>query len=65
MHAINKYSQAIKHIFLENGKSLLDVIEICKASAMETQEVALQTVISSLPVKGPFLCTNCNSEQNI
>ncbi|GJR89610.1 uncharacterized protein Tco_0213621 [Tanacetum coccineum] len=63
MHAINKYAQAIKHIFLENGKSLLDVIEICKASALETQEVALQTVISSLPLKGSFMCTNCNSEQ--
>lgn len=61
MHACKSYRHAIKHIHLENGKSLLEMIEICKASASETLEVALQTVISSLPAKGPFMCTNCNS----
>ncbi|KAK1411800.1 hypothetical protein QVD17_32573 [Tagetes erecta] len=61
MHACNSYRHAIKHIFLENGKSLLELIEICKASASETLDVAFQTVISSLPVKGPSLCTECNS----
>nr|XP_043611231.1 uncharacterized protein LOC122582862 [Erigeron canadensis] len=60
MHARKSYRHAIKHICLENGKSLLEVIEICKSSAMETLEVALQAVISSLPAKGPSICTNCN-----
>ncbi|KAF5784098.1 putative histone acetyltransferase chromatin regulator PHD family [Helianthus annuus] len=60
MHACKLYRHAIKHIRLENGKSLLDVIEICKASALEPAEVALQTVIRSLPVKGPSMCIKCN-----
>lgn len=60
LHAIEQYRHAIKHICLENGKSLLEVLEICKSSAMETLEVALQTVISSLPVKKPSLCAECN-----
>ncbi|KAD1885338.1 hypothetical protein E3N88_42159 [Mikania micrantha] len=51
MHACKSYRHAIKHIRLENGKSLLEMIEICKASASESVEVALQNVISSLPVK--------------
>ncbi|KAK1426050.1 hypothetical protein QVD17_14718 [Tagetes erecta] len=59
MHACNSYRHAIKHIRLENGKSLLDVIEICKTSALESVDVALQTVINSLPVKGPSMCTKC------
>ncbi|XP_076916351.1 uncharacterized protein LOC143576031 isoform X2 [Bidens hawaiensis] len=61
MHALKSYRHAIKHIFLENGKSLLELIEICKAAASETLDVALQTVINSLPVKGPSMCTKCNS----
>ncbi|XP_076940347.1 uncharacterized protein LOC143609488 [Bidens hawaiensis] len=60
MHALRSYRHAIKHIFLENGKSLLELIEICKAAASETLDVALQTVISSLPAKGPSMCTKCN-----
>ncbi|KAI3739968.1 hypothetical protein L2E82_30382 [Cichorium intybus] len=59
-HACESYRHAIKFITLENGKSLLEVLEICKSSALETLEVALQTVISSLPVKGPSICTNSN-----
>ncbi|XP_076918650.1 uncharacterized protein LOC143579147 [Bidens hawaiensis] len=58
LHACKQYRHAIKHIHLENGKSLLEVIEICKAS--DSVEAALQTVISSLPVKGPSVCTKCN-----
>ncbi|KAC9968855.1 hypothetical protein E3N88_45017 [Mikania micrantha] len=61
MHACKSYRHAIKHIFLVNGKSLLELIEICKASASDTLEVALQTVISSLPAKGPSICTKCNT----
>ncbi|KAK9058815.1 hypothetical protein SSX86_023658 [Deinandra increscens subsp. villosa] len=61
MHARKSYRHAIKHIFFENGKSLLELIEICKASASEPLEVALQTVISSLPAKAPSMCTKCNS----
>ncbi|KAK9068449.1 hypothetical protein SSX86_012563 [Deinandra increscens subsp. villosa] len=58
-HACKSYRNAVKHIHLENGKSLLEVIEICKAAASESVEVALQTVISSLPVNGPSMCTEC------
>ncbi|XP_071719759.1 uncharacterized protein [Rutidosis leptorrhynchoides] len=61
LHARKSYRHAIKFIYLENGKSLLELIALCKAGELERLEVALQTVISSLPVKGPFLCTNCNS----
>ncbi|XP_076928248.1 uncharacterized protein LOC143592144 isoform X4 [Bidens hawaiensis] len=64
MHALKSYRHAIKHIFLENGKSLLELIEICKAAASETLDVALQTVISSLPAKGLSMCTKCNGEQH-
>ncbi|KAI3743466.1 hypothetical protein L1987_61175 [Smallanthus sonchifolius] len=62
MHACKSYRHAIKHIRLENGKSLLEVIEICTASASKSVEVALQTVINSLPVNGPSnsMCTQCN-----
>ncbi|KAI3696718.1 hypothetical protein L6452_29221 [Arctium lappa] len=59
MHACKSYRHAIKHICLENGKSLLEVIEVCKASALETLEVAFQAVISSFPEKGPSMCTRC------
>ncbi|KVH99943.1 Zinc finger, FYVE/PHD-type [Cynara cardunculus var. scolymus] len=59
MHARKSYRHAIKHICLENGKSLLEVIEVCKASALETLEVAFQAVISSFPEKGPSMCTRC------
>ncbi|XP_076950113.1 uncharacterized protein LOC143622992 [Bidens hawaiensis] len=58
LHACKQYRHAIKHIRLENGKSLLEVIEICKAS--DSVEAALQNVISSLPVKGSPVCTKCN-----
>ncbi|KAM0053448.1 putative histone acetyltransferase chromatin regulator PHD family [Helianthus debilis subsp. tardiflorus] len=61
MHARKSYRHAIKHIYLENGKNLLELIEICKSSASEPLEVALQTVISSLPAKEPSICTKCNS----
>ncbi|KAJ9559342.1 hypothetical protein OSB04_013956 [Centaurea solstitialis] len=59
MHACKSYRHAIKHICLENGKSLLEVIEVCKASASKTLEEAFQAVISSFPEKGPSMCTRC------
>ena len=59
MHACKSYRHAIKHICLENGKSLLEVIEVCKASASESLEEAFQAVISSFPEKGLPMCTRC------
>lgn len=62
-HACDQYRHAIKYICLENGKSLLELLEICKSSALESLEVAFENVITSLPVKKvkePSICTDCN-----
>lgn len=51
IHACKSYRRASQYICLENGKSLLQLLEICKKSALDTLEVTIQTVIGHLPVK--------------
>lgn len=54
LHACNVYRHASKYIYLDNGKTLHEVLHACKDAHLETLEVTIQSAIGSLPVKREF-----------
>ncbi|KAA8518665.1 hypothetical protein F0562_016139 [Nyssa sinensis] len=59
IHACKTYRRAAQYICLENGKSLLQVVEACKKSPLDTLEETIQSFIGSLPVRESMICQNC------
>ncbi|CAI0469317.1 unnamed protein product [Linum tenue] len=59
IHAINQYRRASQYICFENGKSLLDVLNACRYSPLDSLEATIQEAISGSPVKRTFTCKRC------
>ncbi|KAM7531674.1 hypothetical protein LguiB_035084 [Lonicera macranthoides] len=59
LHACAQYRHAARFICLENGKNLLEVMDACLYSSLETLEETIQDVIASLPVKQSIICGKC------
>ncbi|KAM7254763.1 hypothetical protein ACFE04_020004 [Oxalis oulophora] len=59
IHACKTYKRASQYICFENGKSLLDVMRVCRNSPLHTLEATLQSALSSSPVEKLFLCRRC------
>ncbi|XP_058003443.1 uncharacterized protein LOC110662674 isoform X1 [Hevea brasiliensis] len=59
IHAINQYRRAAQYICFENGKSLLDVLNACRASPLDSLEATIQNAISGLPKEKTFTCKRC------
>ncbi|KAK3175548.1 hypothetical protein Dsin_033196 [Dipteronia sinensis] len=58
LHAGSSNKRPPEYIYLENGKTLRDVMNACKVSPLETLEKALQMVIGSSAKTSTF-CLNC------
>ncbi|KAK0604747.1 hypothetical protein LWI29_019050 [Acer saccharum] len=58
LHAGSSNKRPPEYIYLENGKTLRDVMNACKVSPLETLEEALQMVIGSSTKTSAF-CLNC------
>ncbi|KAI4364239.1 hypothetical protein MLD38_020359 [Melastoma candidum] len=59
IHACKVYRRAAQYICLENGKSLLDVLKICRAVPLHKLEDTVQNLVHSLPVDKFFSCRAC------
>ncbi|KAJ8899731.1 hypothetical protein K2173_019430 [Erythroxylum novogranatense] len=59
IHAIKQYRRAGQYICFENGKSLLDVLNACRSSSLDTLEATIQSAISGLPKEKTFTCRRC------
>nr|XP_034909348.1 uncharacterized protein LOC118044986 isoform X2 [Populus alba] len=59
IHAIKQYRRAAQYICFENGKSLLDVLNACRAAPLDSLETTIQSAISGLPVERTFTCKRC------
>ncbi|KAG6735415.1 hypothetical protein POTOM_061979 [Populus tomentosa] len=59
IHAIKQYRRAAQYICFENGKSLLDVLNTCRAAPLDSLETTIQSAISGLPVERTFTCKRC------
>ncbi|KDP29214.1 hypothetical protein JCGZ_16603 [Jatropha curcas] len=59
IHAISQYRRAAQYICFENGKSLLDVLNACRASPLSSLEATIQNAISGLPKEKTFTCKRC------
>lgn len=51
-----------KYVYLDNGRSLLEVVMACKESPLDTVESTVQSSIGSLPLTKPIICKNCRGE---
>ncbi|KAL0377015.1 UNVERIFIED_CONTAM: hypothetical protein Scaly_0819100 [Sesamum calycinum] len=60
IHACNTYRCASRHIFFENGKSLLDVVKEVRVCPNMTLEEAVQSYAGPAPVKKSVICHKCN-----
>ncbi|XP_065855384.1 uncharacterized protein [Euphorbia lathyris] len=59
IHAIKQYRRAAQYICFENGKSLLDVLNACRTSRLDSLEETIQSAISGLPREKTFTCKRC------
>eukprot|EP00257_Ricinus_communis_P016613 XP_015574840.1 uncharacterized protein LOC8283940 isoform X2 [Ricinus communis] len=59
IHAIKQYRRAAQYICFENGKSLLDVLNACRNSPLDSLEATIQSAISGLPKEKTFTCKRC------
>ncbi|KMT06448.1 hypothetical protein BVRB_7g161170 [Beta vulgaris subsp. vulgaris] len=59
IHACNKYKRAAQYIYLENGRSLIQILKACKSTRLDTLEATVQNAIGPLPEKKFIICENC------
>ncbi|CAN1307966.1 Increased DNA methylation 1 [Linum perenne] len=59
IHAIKQYRRASQYICFENGKSLLDVLDACRYSPLDSLEATIQDAISGSPQEKTFTCRRC------
>lgn len=58
-HACKAYLHMSKYIYLGNGRTLQEVLKLCKNSPLETLEASIQNAIGSLHVTKPTNCARC------
>ncbi|KAM1056303.1 hypothetical protein ACFX13_030469 [Malus domestica] len=59
LHAGSSIKLPSDHIYLENGKTLRDVMTICENSPLETLEEAVRLVIGCSSISKCMICLNC------
>ncbi|XP_074276527.1 uncharacterized protein LOC141600235 [Silene latifolia] len=59
IHANNTYKRAVQYIYLENGRSLIQILKACKNSRLRTPEETVQNAIGPLPERKVAFCQNC------
>ncbi|XP_043815365.1 uncharacterized protein LOC110620863 isoform X2 [Manihot esculenta] len=59
IHAIKQYRRAAQYICFENGKSLLDVLNACRSSPLDSLEATIHNAISGSPKEKTFTCKRC------
>ncbi|PRQ43692.1 putative histone acetyltransferase chromatin regulator PHD family [Rosa chinensis] len=60
IHACKTYRRAAQYICLENGRSLLDLLKVCRNASLHTLEATIQKFINSSPIDKYFTCKNCS-----
>ncbi|KAL6988272.1 hypothetical protein U1Q18_014022 [Sarracenia purpurea var. burkii] len=65
IHACNSYRNAAKYICLENGKSLQQVVKVCRNSPLNMLEATIQSVVGPLPKRESIICQNCKEENRL
>ncbi|GAY58706.1 hypothetical protein CUMW_189010 [Citrus unshiu] len=59
LHAGSSNKRPPEYIYLENGKTLRDIMNVCKDSPLETLEKAVRMVLGSSSMKKANFCLNC------
>ena len=59
LHAASSNKRPPEYIYLENGKTLRDVLNACKDAPFESLEVTIQNVIGCSSEHKPAFCLNC------
>ncbi|XP_024016835.1 uncharacterized protein LOC18027534 isoform X2 [Eutrema salsugineum] len=59
IHASKQYRRASQYICFENGKSLLDVLKICRNAPLHSLEAAILDAVDSVSKEKCFTCKRC------
>ncbi|ONK63751.1 uncharacterized protein A4U43_C07F18560 [Asparagus officinalis] len=59
VHAGSTKKHPSDYIFLENGKSLRDVLRACTSAPLDMLESAIQNVVGVMPPSKPSICQKC------
>ncbi|KAH9660464.1 PHD-type domain-containing protein [Citrus sinensis] len=59
LHAGSSNKRPPEYIYLENGKTLRDIMNVCKDSPLATLEKAVRMVLGSSSMKKANFCLNC------
>ncbi|XP_057424121.1 increased DNA methylation 1-like isoform X2 [Lotus japonicus] len=59
IHACNTYKRASQYICFENGKSLLELLGVCRAAPAHALEVTIQNFVGSPHEEKYFTCRSC------
>ncbi|KAJ6842950.1 uncharacterized protein M6B38_299395 [Iris pallida] len=59
LHAHSTKKHPSDYIYLENGKSLRNILTECRSAPLEMLEAAIQNAIGPLPQRKPSVCQNC------
>ncbi|XP_010527905.1 PREDICTED: uncharacterized protein LOC104805160 [Tarenaya hassleriana] len=59
IHACKQYRRASQYICFENGKSLLDVLKICRSTPLHELEAAICEAVSGASKEISFTCKQC------
>ncbi|XP_050380361.1 uncharacterized protein LOC126797704 [Argentina anserina] len=60
IHACKTYRRAAQYICLENGRSLLDLLKVCRNASLNTLEATIHKFINSSPIDKYFTCEKCS-----
>lgn len=59
IHACNIYKRATQYICFENGKSLLELLGVCRAAPSHSMEATIQNFLCLPPEEKYFTCRSC------
>ncbi|XP_004306175.1 PREDICTED: uncharacterized protein LOC101309477 [Fragaria vesca subsp. vesca] len=60
IHACKTYRRAAQYICLANGRSLLDLLKVCRNASLHALEATIQKFINSSPIDKYFTCQKCS-----
>ena len=65
LHAGSSNKRPPEYIFLDNGKTLRDIMNVCVNAPFETLEEAIQNALGDFLMKKSSLCLSCRGMQSI
>ena len=65
LHAGSSNKRPPEYMFLDNGNTLRDVLNVCKTAPLEEMEGRILKAIGCLDKEKPTFCLNCKGELHV